>query len=81
MYLLKSSWKMAIAILTLKVNGKLSEVSTFLYNKGIELPISFNHSTKCPSGSLHSSREDKQKVSNGLSVVTINATREESDRR
>ena len=56
---LKVVWEIAIIIVMLKVSGKLSEISTFLCIKRIELPISFNQATKCPSGSLYSSGEDR----------------------
>lgn len=56
---LRVVWEKAIVLIMLKVSGKLPEISTFLCNKRIQMPISFNHVTKCPSGSLYSSREDK----------------------
>jgi len=52
-------WEKAIVLIMLKVSGKLPEISTFLCNKRIEMLISFNHVTKCPSGSLYSSGEDE----------------------
>lgn len=63
-------------IAMLKVCGRLLEISTFLCNKGREGPISFIHSTECPSGSFHSSGEAKPSLIYGLSIVAIHARRE-----
>lgn len=73
-------WEMAIIIVMLKNSGKLQGISTFLCNKGIELPILTFIPQNAPSGSLHSSGEGKQKSSYGLSLVTSNAMREGPDK-